>query len=76
MIRAGCLEVLSRVASRSHCGLPQGFICWLPRGPREQPHYYPKYEVWAKEFFVVGSLVFGCFFVFFNNEKGTTNVNI
>ena len=42
-VHAGCLEVRSRVASRSvqvatrsHHGLPQGLMCGSPRGPMEE----------------------------------------
>ena len=79
MIPAGCLEVLSRVASRSvrvasrsHRGLPRGlreqtlrpkfsilgvFLALPTETSFTTPHYYPKYEVRAIEFFVVvGSL--------------------
>ena len=63
-VRAGRLEVSSRVASRSQGTKFEtkvfNFRCFLAL-PTETsftaPHYYPKYEVWAIEVFVVvGSL--------------------
>ena len=71
-VRAGCFEVSSRVALRSHVRVAwrsQGtnfetkvlnFRCFLALPTKmsfTSPHYYSKYEVWAIEFFfVVGSL--------------------
>ena len=40
----GCLEVSSRVSSRSNRGLPRGLMCGSPRGPREQT-LRPKFSI-------------------------------
>ena len=65
-VRAGCLKVSSQVASRSHVRVAsrsQGtnfgtkifnFRCFLALPTKMSfttPHHYPKYEVWAIEFF-------------------------
>ena len=64
-VRAGCLEVRARFLEVSCAGCLEGIINFETKilgGFLVLPtktnftilHLYPKYEVWAKEFFVVG----------------------
>ena len=60
------ISKIGRVASRSHRGSPRGpraqtmrpkfsifgvFLALPIKKGFSTPHYYPKYEVWAKDFF-------------------------